>query len=535
MRKLSTLTLFFLIIQQFVQAQTFPVQQVTVYDTASSGYYFFCPYEFAGYPTFPPGSQRQMILDDKGRTIYYKDAVGFFAGDFKLQRNGLMSYSANHQFYLMDSTFTIIDSVANQNGVIDDLHELQILPNGNYLILGLENVQRDLSSYNMFLGNGTPGSSTATVRAGVVQELDANKNVVFEWHSIDAFDFDDVDEFHLTDVNTVDWTHMNAVELDSDGNILVSSRHFNEITKVSRVDSSVIWRLGGKGNQFTFIGDSIQFLSQHDCRRIANGHLTLFDNGRALTPIHPAAAKEYDLDETGMTATLVWSHTEGDTVYSRSQGNMQRLANGNTLISYGDLQPDNIVFNVVDSTNRKIFEISFPDTLITYRTFNYPSLPWSLNRPSISCALDSGMFYLQADSGHSVYRWSTGDSTQSIAITDTGTYSVFVPYGDGGFLCSNFYVVTDTANPCFMVSVNELIAEKSLLLFPNPNAGRLTIRMPEQSVNSGLVEIFDITGNCIMESSGHENLNEFSLDLSVLPSGTYFLRIGEYNSRFVKM
>lgn len=475
-----------------------------------------------------------MILDDKGRTIYYKDADGFFAGDFKLQRNGLMSYSANHQFYLMDSTFTIIDSISSQNGVLDDLHDLQVLPNGNYLILGLENVQRDLSSYTMFLGNGSPGSSTATVRAGVVQEIDSNNNVVFEWHSINAFDFDDVDEYFLTDVNTVDWTHMNAVELDTDGNIMVSSRHFNEITKVSRVDSSVIWRLGGKRNQFTFIGDSIQFLSQHDCRRISNGNITLFDNGRALSTIHPAAAKEYDLDEIGMTATLVWSHKEGDSIYSRSQGNVQRLANGNTLISYGDLQPDNIVFNVVDSSGRKIFEISFPDTLITYRTFNYPSLPWSLNRPSISCSSDSGLFYLHADSGHSEYRWSTGDSTQSIAISDTGAYSVFVPYGDGGYLSSTFFIVSDMANPCQLVSVHELLSDKSLLIFPNPSAGRIKIRMPDMSVNPGLVEIFDITGNRVAEFGGFRKLEEFSLDISMLSSGTYFLRFGGYLARFVK-
>ncbi len=535
MKKTITLTIAFMLINFLAKAQAFPVHQVTVYDTASSGYYFFCPYYFSAYPVFPVGTQRQMILDSKGQLVYYKDVSGFFAGDFKVQTNGLMSYSANHQFYIMDSTFTIIDSVFNQNGIIDDLHELLILPNGNYLILGLENVQRDLSSYNMFLGNGTPGSSTATVRAGVVQELDSAKNVVFEWHSIDHFDFDDVDEFFLTDVNTVDWTHMNAIELDADGNLLISSRHFNEITKINRTDSSVMWRLGGKRNQFTFIGDSIQFLSQHDCRRIANGHMTLFDNGRALSPIHPAAAKEYDLDEIGLTATLVWSHLEGDTIYSRSQGNAQRLANGNTLISYGDLYPENVVFNVVDSAGRKIFELSFPDTLITYRTFNYPSLPWMLNRPSISCVGDSIQYVLQADSGYSSYLWSTGDSTQSIVVNDTGNYYVFVPYGEGGFIASENYHVTDTVNPCFMVYVKELIAERNLFLYPNPAADRLTIRIPDQASHSGSVEVFDMLGNRVIESSGYQSMKEFSIDISMLSSGTYFVKIGEYKGRFLKI
>ena len=533
MKRISTLTLLLMVLRMNSQAQAFPELQVTAYDTASSGYYFFCPYYLIGYPTFPPGTQRQMILDDKGQLVYYKDVNGMFAGDFKLHWNGLMSYSANHQFYLMDSTFTVVDSVYIQNGVMDDLHELQILPNGNFVILGLEEVQRDLSSYNMFLGNGSPGSSNATVRANVIQELDPNNNVVFEWHSIDHFNFDDVDEYFLTDTGTVDWTHMNAIEMDTDGNYLLSSKHLNEITKISRADSSIIWRLGGKRNQFTFIGDSIQFLSQHDCRRIANGHITLFDNGRNLSPIHPAAAKEYALDEVGMTANLVWSYIEGDTVYSRSQGNVQRLTNGNTLISYGDLYPKNIVFNVVDSMKQKIFEVSFPDTLLTYRTFNFPELPWTLNRPSISCSNSVGQFTLEADSGHSSYRWSTGDSTQSIVVSDTGIYYVFVPHGDGGFLASENFMVSDISNPCYRLSVEEFVVEKSIILFPNPTFDRLTIRISNQNTSFGNLEILDITGARVMTLDLYQN--EFSIDVSNLISGTYFLKIANYRGRFVKI
>lgn len=518
-----------------LSAQSFPPFHLTVYDTTSTGYYFFCPYLLSGFPAFPAGSQRQMIIDDKGQIVYYKDVSATFAGDFKVHPNGLMSYSSDTRFYIMDSTFTVIDSIKTQGGIIHDIHDLQILPNGHYLLLGLENVTRNLSSYNMFLQNGTPGSTNATVRAGVVQELDSAKNIVFEWHSIDHFNFEDVDEFFLNDVSTVDWTHMNAVEMDTDGNIMVSSRHFDEITKINRTDSSVMWRLGGKGNQFTFINDSIQFLSQHDIRRIANGHITLFDNGRKLNPIHPAAAKEYDLDENLLTATLVWSHREADTVYSRSQGNVQRLANGNTLVSYGDPTPENIVFNVVDSMSNKIFEISFPDTLLTYRTFNYPSLPWTLHRPSISCANNSSQYVLQADTGYSTYLWSTGDSTQSIVVSDTGIYYVFVPYGNGGFISSENYVVTDTVNPCFHVSVNELASKAKLFVYPNPSTGHLMIRLPEQNQTEGILEVYNISGQLILQSAGHESTGEFSVDLSMLSAGTYFLRMGEFRSRFVKL
>ena len=89
----------------------------------------------------------------------------------------------------MDSTFTIVDSVRIKNGFIQDGHDMQILPNGHFLLLGWENITMDLSSYAIFNNNGTVGSANATVRCGIVQEQDANKNVVFEWHSKDYFNF----------------------------------------------------------------------------------------------------------------------------------------------------------------------------------------------------------------------------------------------------------------------------------------------------------------------------------------------------------
>jgi len=476
-----------------------------------------------------------MILDDKGQLVYFKETNGTQSGDFKMHPNGMMSYSQSGKFFIMDSTFSVIDSVASVNGITPDLHDIRILPNGNYLLLGMENVIRDLSSYSMFLGNGTPGSSAATVRAGVVQELDTNKNVVFEWHAIDHFSFDDVDEFFLTNPSNVDWTHMNAVELDSDGNILISSRHFNEITKISRSDSSIIWRLGGKRNQFALINDSLGFLSQHDCRRIANGNITLFDNGRMLNPVHPASAKEYQLDETAMTATLVWSYTEDSQNFSRSQGNVQRLLNGNTLLSYGDLRPEYIVFNVVNVTGNKIFELAFDDSLITYRTYNYPSFPWVLQRPAVTCVYDAGQFYLEADSGYSSYLWSGGETSRRIAISTAGAFHVFVPYNDGAFISSASYLVTDPFNPCLINQVEDANGGRSLVLHPNPAKESLRISLSSGVLTHDTFKLFDARG------AEHEapfilnGTSDAELDISALCPGIYVISTGTLKTRFVKL
>ena len=50
----------------------------------------------------------------------------------------------------------------------------------------------------------------------------------------------------------IDYCHTNAIEQDNDGNILISSRNMDEITKINRITGQIIWRLGGKNNQFEF-------------------------------------------------------------------------------------------------------------------------------------------------------------------------------------------------------------------------------------------------------------------------------------------
>lgn len=45
----------------------------------------------------------------------------------------------------------------------------------------------------------------------------------------------------------------------------------------------MIWILGGRRNQFVFTND-LRFSRQHDIRRLANGNITLFDNGNDKFP-----------------------------------------------------------------------------------------------------------------------------------------------------------------------------------------------------------------------------------------------------------
>ena len=190
----------------------------------------------------------------------------------------------------------------------------------------------DLSAYG--------GRPDAQVIDLVLQELDQDNNVVFQWNGRDHFAITDTYEPLTTPL--VDLVHGNAVELDADGNLLLSSRHLSEITKINRTTGDIVWRLGGKHNQFTFNGDPVlpdvgAFSYQHDIRRQANGNITLFDNGNQFISAGQRGSRgvEYSLDEAAKTATLVREFRLTPDVVSIYMGNLQRLPNGNSLVGWG--------------------------------------------------------------------------------------------------------------------------------------------------------------------------------------------------------
>jgi len=416
-----------------------PTFKATVYQPSSTGYYFFSAF-YTPVNTF-------FILDKNGDVVYYKTLLpGANAYNFQLQPNGQMSYSNLQQYFLMDSTFRITDSVSCKNMRYTDQHELRILPNGHFLLLGADSVMTDLSKYPY--GKTMYDTVPVLVRWEAIQELDEKRNVVFEWHAKDHFQLEDIDTYFLHKTpQFVSWTHSNELEMDWDGNILLSTRNFNEVTKINRTTGKIMWRLGGKHNEFKFINCPVPFYAQHDIRRISNGHITLFDGGHNVIS-HGARALEFELDEQKKMATLKWSYVYDSTLSSKARGNVQRLNNSNTLVNYGRLDTADVCFVVVDSLGYKVFELNSADHMDPYRVLNYATLPWQITRPQVNCFDSLGVTYLDAGAGHLSYRWNTGDSTRIIPVKLSGDYFVYVPYGEGAFISSEKINVTDAKNCC---------------------------------------------------------------------------------------
>jgi hypothetical protein len=305
------------------------------------------------------------ILDNNGSPVFYR-RMPSNARDFKLQANGLLSYRLAepfYRFYEMDSTYTVTREILAKNGQGTDEHELQILPNGNVLLISLEYKTVDMSK--LVAG----GKTNATIVGNNVQEIDPAGNLVFEWKCWDNLNITDAIHENLTG-QSIDYVHMNAIALDRDGNILTSSRHLSEITKINRITGKVMWRFGGVRNQFAYVNDPLNGPSyQHDIRVLPNGNITLMDNGNYHNP-SLSRAVEYQLDTVAMKATLVWQYRHTPDRYTWWMGNVQRLPNGNTLINWADASLPKLT--EVTPAGAKVMELGFVKSANSYRVFKFP-------------------------------------------------------------------------------------------------------------------------------------------------------------------
>ncbi|HYJ33710.1 MAG TPA: aryl-sulfate sulfotransferase [Candidatus Binatia bacterium] len=320
-----------------------------------------------------------MILENDGTPYWYRqiDGVGL---DFKMQPDGRLTYfdSAHDAFYAMDARYAVVDSFRCGNGYSTDNHDLLLLPNGHAVLMSADPQVMDLSA----LG----GYPNAVVIGLIIQELDQAKNVVFQWRSWDHFQITDM-IFHRIDAPVVDYVHGNSIDVDPEGNFILSSRHMNEVTKISRATGEILWRLGGKNNQFRFVNEPIAFSHQHHVRLLPDGHLTMFDNGNFRVPQFSRAV-EYAIDETNRTATLAWQYRLTPDVFGVAFGSVQRLPNGNTLIGWGATQP---TLTEVDPGGQIVSRLSFDSGVASYRSFRFewpPVKPAAIAFDPSTLALD---------------------------------------------------------------------------------------------------------------------------------------------------
>lgn len=350
--------------QQLVLPAGYPPVNINISAGASDGYFFWGP--------MPIGSNTPgylIIMDNYGTPVYYKQATTK-TYCFQPYPTGVLAYfdGGIRKFVSVDSSYMPVDTMECVGCDRFDMHELRIFENGNYMLSGFKYRIVDMS---LVVPGGNPA---ATIIDYLIQEFNAAGQVVFEWNTANYYAITDVDDKVDLTTSTIDPTSFCSIEVDTDTTMLLSMAHQNEITKIDRRTGAIIWRMGGKNNQFTFINNTRSFTRQHDVRRLPNGNITMIDAGVFSTPFYSRAV-EYAIDEKNKTATQVWEYDHNKTIQSTHKGSVQRLPNGNTLIGWGgfggtlptvpgatEVKPDGTI----------VFEAGTPSSDGSYRFRKYP-------------------------------------------------------------------------------------------------------------------------------------------------------------------
>ncbi len=306
-----------------------PPFKVTQLDYPSPGYLIMDSY-LPGYV---------YLTDNSGQPVYIKslsDEDSIF--NLKMQSDGLLSFYSekNKKFYIIDTSFTKVDSFECFGGYETDFNQFDLLPNGNVIIVGKDIRTVDMSQ----IVSG--GKKDAIVVGNIIQEIDSGKKLVFEWDTFDHYNYTDIANDDDLKSQTIDFSRINGVSYDTDGNLIVSASGLDEITKINRGSGEIIWRMGGtkcKNNQYNFLNDDIDgffgFSNQHSLTKLSNGDLLMFDNGN-LRPKPFSRAVEYQIDENNKTIKKVWNYRIFPDIFSGNSGSVQRLEGGNTVIGWGD-------------------------------------------------------------------------------------------------------------------------------------------------------------------------------------------------------
>ena len=275
-------------------------------------------------------------------------------------------------------------------------HRVNVLPNGNFLLLSAE-----MQTFSNWPVNDTDPHAprgSAEVIGDIVLEVTPTGDIINKWHLFDMIDPYRLcygscsDYWHkLGFPNSNDWCHTNAIFYDKrDDTIMLSLRTQDCILKFTRSTGALKWILGDPGNWqspwseklLKPVGDLEWQYHQHDCSITPAGTILCFDNGnhRALPFSQKLPAEEnysrvveYVVDEKAMTVKQLWSfgdgNGKGEGLYGCYQGGAYRLPKtGNTFMNFGGVCTVNGVptnDNRGDMCQARLLEVT-PDKEIVF-------------------------------------------------------------------------------------------------------------------------------------------------------------------------
>jgi len=205
----------------------------------------------------------------------------------------------------------------NNGGVLGEMRRvsmdgLRVVPN----VAGLEASHHDFTVL--------PDGSIVTI-----MHREDSCSRIAQWHPDGTIT--DVVENVSTLYKPVAECHPNAIHYHpADDSFTLSDRNPNLFVKFTH-SGELIWQFGGQDPLGPLLPGA--WLVNHGHHLLSDGHFLFFNNGRGGSNA-PSSVREFALEPALGTATEVWSYTSNH--FSGTLGDVQRLPNGNTLITYSN-------------------------------------------------------------------------------------------------------------------------------------------------------------------------------------------------------
>src|SRR6476619_35106 len=248
------------------------VQIRTAAHNTAAGYIFLAP-------KMVVAQAGPMMMDKRGEGVWVKPMTPHGVTDFRVQqyrgkpvltwwRGKVSNVGVGDGWYVIYNTsYRPLAEVRPGNGLVGDVHEFLITKNNTALFTVYHRLPVDLSSVG--------GPKEGKIWDGIVQEVDIRTGrVLFEWHSYPQVA---IAESYAPPPKAkagakappFDYFHVNSIEVEPNGNFLVSARNTHTVYEIDR-----------KTSDFK-LGAGVRFAWQHDARRRPDGTITIFDNGAA--------------------------------------------------------------------------------------------------------------------------------------------------------------------------------------------------------------------------------------------------------------
>ncbi|KAK3703323.1 hypothetical protein LTR37_014535 [Vermiconidia calcicola] len=384
--------------------------------------------------------------EDKMTVIFEDEATGMI-----LDSNYEISQSVDMLGQVLPQW--LLDQIDGSRGT--NMHDFNLIHDGKRVLMLTkvwENATREESA-----AVGFDGECTAKWQG--FKEVDvATSEVLFEWSAHGHIELEEstfekkggIQKMCNGNAGPGGWDilHLNSIDKFPDGDYLLSSRHTDAVYKISHLDGSIVWRLGGTKSDFHF-PDGGLFSRQHHARVYSQNEthtlISVFDNAMGTGPHEHSTADQsrglllsLHTDVKPMKVETLANFDRPDGRYTSARGSVQFLENGNAFVCWAK----GSFISEHTSDGKLIMEAEFMlDKANTYRGYKYPWIGHPAHSPDVhAAAIDMGsnmtstLVHVSWNGATEVAAWklyrtnAEGNSDELIASTSRQGFETSLSY-----------------------------------------------------------------------------------------------------------